>query len=791
MATKGRALIMLILFSFFLIRHSQSEKDVLAQGQKLRDGEHLVSAEDRFRLEFFSPGTSRNRYVGISYNLVNDAAELVANIKKVVWVANRNNPIADNSGILMIDESCRLIISYSGGSLIVSDSVQAANNTSAMLLDSGNFVLRELNSDGSKQQILWQSFDYPTDTLLPGMKLGVNFKPMHVWSLTSWISENIPAEGSFTLTTAYNMNGTSQLIIWWKGNAYWTSGNWQDGRYEFVRFYNYGNYKFSSITHENESYLTYSLYKKYSLSGLMLDPTGQIVEITGLAPFGAGACSYNSNPGCIKQQLPECRKPNDRFERIKGAMSGEGFNFDGNYNLSLFDCRVKCLNNCSCIAYAYSDYNQTSCTIWIRGGNFEESNYSYSREIYVLTPEKLKRRIWLVPSVIGFVALLALCSLYIFIQRKRREKGENEVEQEILQCELGVRTTYSSSRSRKRKKFTVSRKKGSVLQFFSFESISTATSNFATTCKLGEGGFGPVYKGILPDGQEVAIKRLSRNSGQGEVEFKNEIVLIAKLQHSNLVKLVGCCIQREEKMLIYEYMHNKSLDLFIFDPVEKDLLDWTKRFNIIQGIAQGLLYLHKFSRLRIVHRDLKASNILLDAEMNPKISDFGMARIFGQDESEAKTKRVVGTYGYMPPEYALRGKFSVKSDVFSFGVILLEILSGKKNNSFSHHGKASSLIGYAWEMWTEGKCLEIAYPALGNSYDPNEVLRCIHVGLLCVQDSPNDRPSMSDVASMIANGTVSIPAPKQPAFFMDCSLPESRLENLASNDVSISEVEAR
>ncbi|KAG7992448.1 hypothetical protein I3843_02G128500 [Carya illinoinensis] len=755
MATKGRALIMLILFSFFLIRHSQSEKDVLAQGQKLRDGEHLVSAEDRFRLEFFSPGTSRNRYVGISYNLVNDAAELVAN-KKVVWVANRNNPIADNSGILMIDESCRLIISHSGGSLIVSDSVQAAKNTSAMLLDSGNFVLRELNSDGSKQQILWQSFDYPTDTLLPGMKLGVSFKTMHVWSLTSWISENIPAKGSFALTTSYNIDGTSQLTIWWKGNAYWTSGNWQNGRYEFVRFYNYGNYKFSSITHQNESYLTYSLYKKYSISGLILDPTGQIVEITGLAPFGAGSCSYNSNPGCIKQQLPECRKPNDRFERIKGAMSDEGFNFDGNYNLSLFDCRLNCLNNCSCIAYAYSDYNQTSCTIWIRGGNFEESNYSYSREIYVLTPEK----------------------------------GENEAEEEILQCELGARTTHSS-RSRKRKKFTVSRKKGSVVQFFSFESISTATSNFAATCKLGEGGFGPVYKGILPGGQEVAIKRLSRNSGQGEVEFKNEIVLIAKLQHTNLVKLVGCCIQREEKMLIYEYMHNKSLDLFLFGPVKKDLLDWTKRFNIIQGIAQGLLYLHKFSRLRIVHRDLKASNILLDAEMNPKISDFGMARIFGQDESEARTKRVVGTYGYMSPEYALRGKFSVKSDVFSFGVILLEILSGKKNNSFSHHGKASSLVGYAWEMWTEGKCLEIADPALDNSYDPNEVLRCIHVGLLCVQDSPNDRPSMSDVASMITNGTVAIPAPKQPAFFMNCSLPESRLENLASNDVSISEVEAR
>ncbi|KAF3948597.1 hypothetical protein CMV_025425 [Castanea mollissima] len=153
-------------------------------------------------------------------------------------------------------------------------------------------------------------------------------------------------------------------------------------------------------------------------------------------------------------------------------------------------------------------------------------------------------------------------------------------------------------------------------------------------CKLGEGSFGSVYKGQLPDGQEVAIKRLSRNSGQGFLEFKNEVILIVKLQHTNLVRLVGCCIHKEERMLIYEYMPNKSLNFFLFDPAKKNILDWKKCFNIIQGILQGLLYLHNYSKLRIIHRDLKASNILLDNEMNPKISDFGMARIFGSNDSK-------------------------------------------------------------------------------------------------------------------------------------------------------------
>uniref|UniRef100_A0ACD5Z0B8 Uncharacterized protein n=1 Tax=Avena sativa TaxID=4498 RepID=A0ACD5Z0B8_AVESA len=184
----------------------------------------------------------------------------------------------------------------------------------------------------------------------------------------------------------------------------------------------------------------------------------------------------------------------------------------------------------------------------------------------------------------------------------------------------------------------------SEFTLYDFPELGAATDNFSQYNKLGIGGFGPVYKGILADGTEVAVKRLAAQSGQGLVEFKNEIQLIAKLQHTNLVKLLGCCVQEEEKMLVYEYMPNRSLDYFIFDQERGTLLDWKRRYHIIEGIAQGLLYLHKHSRVKIIHRDMKASNILLDKDLNPKISDFGMARIFGSNMTHANTNRIVGTY---------------------------------------------------------------------------------------------------------------------------------------------------
>ncbi|CAN1758272.1 G-type lectin S-receptor-like serine/threonine-protein kinase At4g27290 [Linum perenne] len=309
------------------------------------------------------------------------------------------------------------------------------------------------------------------------------------------------------------------------------------------------------------------------------------------------------------------------------------------------------------------------------------------------------------------------------------------------------------------------------LPLFDLTTIVSATNNFSPNNILGRGGFGIVYKGTLKDGVEIAVKKLSRNSQQGANEFKNEAINIAKLQHRNLVRLLGCCVQRDERMLLYEFMPNGSLDAFIFDKTQSHLLDWPKRYNIIRGIARGLLYLHQDSRLRIIHRDLKASNVLLDNDMNPKISDFGLAKIFVGNTIQENTINVVGTYGYMSPEYTIDGIYSIKSDVFSFGVMVLEIVSGKRNRGFHHPEHQLNLLGHAWMLHREDRDVEMIDETMGESYEQFQVMRLVHIGLLCVQKSPEDRPTMLTVMHMLY-GEGHLEEPKQPGFFTERDLLE-------------------
>ncbi|XP_050288769.1 cysteine-rich receptor-like protein kinase 10 [Quercus robur] len=380
----------------------------------------------------------------------------------------------------------------------------------------------------------------------------------------------------------------------------------------------------------------------------------------------------------------------------------------------------------------------------------------------------------IVATIAASVVLVILA--YCFLRRRARKKSDAINEESPKQSD-GLLNYHAASE--------ISADLAVESLQFDFVTIEAATDKFSDDNKIGEGGFGKVYKGMLLDGKEVAVKRFSSKSLQGLEEFKNEIILIAKLQHRNLVRLLGFGIEGEEKLLVYEFMPNKSLDIFIFDSKRSPLLDWKTCYNIISGIARGLLYLHEDSRLKIIHRDLKPSNVLLDHDMVAKISDFGMARIFYEKQNIANTKRIVGTYGYMAPEYAMEGVFSVKSDVFSFGVILLEIISGKKNSGFYLTEHAQTLLTYAWRLWCEDKVLEFVDNFLMESCSTLEIVRCIHIGLLCVQEDPQDRPNMSTVVALLGSESIALPKPRHPAFSVAKFI---QMDEFSVNELSFSSI---
>ncbi|CAD6338533.1 unnamed protein product [Miscanthus lutarioriparius] len=297
---------------------------------------------------------------------------------------------------------------------------------------------------------------------------------------------------------------------------------------------------------------------------------------------------------------------------------------------------------------------------------------------------------------------------------------------------------------------------------FEFFQIIDATDNFSESRKVGWGGFATVYKGQLTNGIMVAIKRLDEHATV--FDFNSELQL-ASLQHINLVRLLGWCVHGKERLLVYEFIQNGSLDRIIFDKTKGALLNWYKRLRIIKGLAEGLLYMHKHSLLWIIHGDLKPNNVLLDQDMNPKIADFGSARTLSSDIAEGRTIRIVGTRGYIAPEYASRGLYSVKIDIFGFGVLVLVIISGRKNTILEEQGDTvGNLVRYAWQLWNDGRLHELVDPLLSERYEIAEVVRCAQVALLCAQEDPADRPTMSDiVALMNFESTSLLPNPKPPS----------------------------
>ncbi|XVF39976.1 hypothetical protein PTKIN_Ptkin01aG0076100 [Pterospermum kingtungense] len=354
-----------------------------------------------------------------------------------------------------------------------------------------------------------------------------------------------------------------------------------------------------------------------------------------------------------------------------------------------------------------------------------------------LGPRKEKNHTTLIIGIVIPVAVVALILTFAVIYVKTRKEDDDE---EVL---LGI---------------------GPRPNTFSYSELKGATEDFSPSNKLGEGGFGPVYKGTLSDGRVVAVKQLSVASNQGKNQFVAEIAIISAVQHRNLVKLYGCCIEGNRRLLVYEYLENKSLDQALFG--HNDLhLDWATRFNICLLTARGLAYLHEESRPRIVHRDVKASNILLDAELCPKISDFGLAKLYDDKQTHIST-RVAGTIGYLAPEYAMRGHLTEKADVFSFGVVALEILSGRPNSDNRLENDRVYLLEWVWTMHENNQSLSLVDPTLAE-FDENEALRVIGVALLCTQASPTMRPPMSRVVAMLAGDIEVSSVTTKPSYITD------------------------
>uniref|UniRef100_A0ACD5ULN7 Uncharacterized protein n=1 Tax=Avena sativa TaxID=4498 RepID=A0ACD5ULN7_AVESA len=830
----------LALLSLYFVFSPASAADRITANSSIADGQTLVSAGGVFELGFFTPPTSTARFLGIWYK---DIAPLT-----VVWVANRQAPIIGTTASLVINSTGSLVLADRSGHMFWSPAPSNVTSSTpvAQLLDSGNFLIVDANGTGA---VLWQSFDHPSDTLLPGMKLGWELTTGLDRYLTTWASPADPSPGDYRFEI--DIRGVPEGFIWYNGTLpVYRNGPWNGLRFsgEPEMEPDNGNFLFEFVANSTDVYYTFlvdgggggDVISRFVLNQSTLQryvwlqqqqawnlywslPRDQCDRYAECGAYGV--CDASASPmcgcptgftpasprewalrdgsaGCARTTRLNCT--GDGFLALPGVKLPDVTNATADASVSLDQCRQRCLANCSCLAYSASSIKggESGCIIWtsplIDIRQFESGGQNLFIRLAASdlpsNGDNSKKKNTALAVVLSLLGLLLFGLGGFFIWTKFfRNKGRFQSTRRLTSFDSSNPLYPVQDRNTEEES---SQSNGLVdVTLFDMATIALSTDNFATSAKLGEGGFGAVYKGELGGGQTVAVKRLSKYSTQGLDEFKNEVMLIAKLQHVNLVRLLGCCVHGEERILVYEYMENKSLDTFIFDKARSAQLNWSKRFDIILGVARGLLYLHQDSRFKVIHRDLKAGNILLDGEMNPKISDFGVARIFGADGADSHTKRVVGTYGYMSPEYAMDGVFSVKSDVFSFGVLVLEIVSGRKNRGMYSSGEQTSLLSHAWKLWREGNTLALLDEAVASACsDSSEVLRCVQVGLLCVQERPEDRPHMATVFLMLGNLSAAMPQPRHPGYCSDrgsASTDGECSSTCTVNDITVTIVEGR
>ncbi|GAY52972.1 hypothetical protein CUMW_146030 [Citrus unshiu] len=732
----------LIIYSFLFCNiRTASTRDAISLGQSIREGETVVSASESFELGFFSPGKSKSRYLGIWFKKIATGT--------VTWVANRDAPLSDRSGVLSMSRrgnGTALVLLNSTNDIVWSSNIvsRAAQNPVAVLLESGNLVVKEKdgNDNDDPDHFLWQSFDYPSHTLLAGMKLGVNLVTGLNRLMSSWKSADDPARSEYTY--GIDPSGVPQAMLKKGSTIRYRAGSWNGLHWTGMpQLQPNPVYTFEFVSNENEVFYRFKLINSSVPTMMVINTIGDVQRFTwmehtkkwGLFARFSGtildqcdnyalcgpyaSCNIHSDsPDCECLEGFEPKSPGDWYMLDKSGgcgrktplncKHGDGFLKlktvkvpDTRYaqvdkNISLLECKELCSRNCSCTAYANSDVRGggSGCLLWFHDLIDIKVLPEIGQDIYVRmaaselgmlsflpvpsAPGKIERRkqqrkakqvTIIITSILLATGVILLGAIVYIWKKKHRNYGKTDDRQELYSNEKG------------------SSKEEMELPIFDWKTIVDATDNFSEENKLGEGGFGPVYKGMLIEGQEIAVKRLSKSSGQGVEEFKNEALLIAKLQHRNLVKLLGCCTQRDERVLVYEYLPNKSLDYFIF------------------------------------------------------------------------------------------GSISIYPN--------LKILSSYKLIVFI----------FAWQLWIQDRPAELIDKSLYDSCSLSEAIRCIQVGLLCVQQIPEDRPNMLSVVLMLS-GERSLPQPKQPGFFTERNLPESESssskQNLSStNEISFSMLEAR
>ncbi|TKY74733.1 G-type lectin S-receptor serine/threonine-protein kinase SD2-5 [Spatholobus suberectus] len=725
-----------------------------------REGRFLVSNEGQFAFGFVTTG--------------NDSTEFLLSIihvatSKVVWTANRALPVANSDNFVFDDKGNAFL--QKDGTVVWSTNTSGKGVSSMELRDTGNLVL--LGSDNST--VIWQSFSHPTDTLLPtqefleGMKLISDPNPNNLTYVLEIESGNVVLTAGFQTPQPYWTMQKDNRKVTNKDGDEVASANISENSW---RFYDKGKsllwqFIFSSDPGTNASWIAVLGSDGFiTFSNLGSAGSNSASETIPQDPCGTpepcdpyNICTGDQRCSC-PSVIPSC-KPGfdspcggDSQKSIELVKADDGLDYFALQFLQPFSktdlagCQTSCRGNCSCLALFFHG-SSGNCFLLDSVGSFEkpDSDSGYVSYIKVSRDQGTGtgsggsgsgNKHTIVIVVIVLLTLLLICGLVFAGVRCHRKKQrlpesprEGSEEDNFLENLAGMPIR------------------------FSYKDLQTATNNFIV--KLGQGGFGSVYKGVLPDGTQVAVKKLE-GIGQGKKEFRAEVSIIGSIHHLHLVRLKGFCADGTHRLLAYEYMPNGSLDKWIFKKNKGEfLLDWDTRFNIALGTAKGLAYLHEDCDSKIVHCDIKPENVLLDDHFMAKVSDFGLAKLMNREQSHVFTT-LRGTRGYLAPEWITNYAISEKSDVYSYGMVLLEIIGGRKNFDATETSEKSHFPTFAFKMMEEGKLRDIFDSELRIDENDDRLQCAIKVALWCIQEDMSMRPSMTRVVQML-EGLCTVPKP--------------------------------